>query len=46
LDCNALVKSGDAAIIKAAKKINFTPAVKDGKPVGRFVRIEYNFNLY
>lgn len=32
--------------IKAARKIKFVPAVKDGRPVSQFIQIEYNFNLY
>lgn len=32
--------------VDAARKIKFAPAVKDGKPVSMFYRIEYNFNLY
>ena len=32
--------------IQAARRIRFTPAIKDGKPVSQFVQLEYNFNLY
>lgn len=32
--------------IKAAQKIKFEPAVKDGLPVSQYVMIEYNFNIY
>ncbi|HVG38775.1 MAG TPA: energy transducer TonB [Pyrinomonadaceae bacterium] len=32
--------------IAAAQQIRFTPATKDGRPVGMYVRIEYNFNMY
>ena len=32
--------------IKAARKIKFTPAFKDGRPVSMFVQLEYSFNLY
>ena len=32
--------------IEAAKKIKFIPAVKDGKYVGTWIQLEYNFNLY
>lgn len=32
--------------IKAAQKIKFEPAVKDGLPVSQYVIIEYNFNIY
>lgn len=33
------------AAIEAAKKIKFTPAMKDGKPVSMWIQLEYNFNL-
>jgi len=29
--------------IKAARKIKFIPATKDGRPVSQFIQIEYNF---
>lgn len=32
--------------IKAARKIKFTPATKDGHPVSQAVMMEYYFNLY
>lgn len=32
--------------IKAAKKIKFIPAMKDGKYVSMWIQLEYNFNLY
>jgi TonB family protein len=32
--------------INAARKIGFTPATKDGKPVSMYMQLEYNFNLY
>jgi protein TonB len=32
--------------VAAARKIKFTPAIKDGRPVSQFIQIEYNFNLY
>lgn len=32
--------------IKAAKKIRFTPAMKDGHPVSMWMQLEYTFNLY
>jgi TonB family protein len=32
--------------IKAARRIKFTPAMIDGKPVSQHIQIEYNFNLY
>ena len=32
--------------VAAAKRIRFTPAVKDGRPVSQFVVLEYNFNTY
>jgi len=31
--------------IEAAKKIKFTPAMKEGKPVSMWMQLEYNFNL-
>lgn len=31
--------------INAARKIKFTPATKDGRPVSQFVTIEYNFYI-
>jgi TonB family protein len=31
------------ASMKAARKIKFTPAIKDGRPVSQYVQIEYNF---
>jgi TonB family protein len=34
------------AAVKAARKIKFLPAIKDGHPVSQFIQIEYNFNLY
>lgn len=32
--------------IQAARKIKFIPAMKDGKYVGMWMQLEYNFNLY
>jgi TonB family protein len=32
--------------IKAARKIRFVPAMKDGRPVSVFIQLEYNFNLF
>jgi TonB family protein len=32
--------------IEAARRINFTPAEKDGRKVSQYVTIEYNFNIY
>jgi TonB family protein len=32
--------------IEAARKINFTPAEKDGRKVSQYIVIEYNFNIY
>ena len=32
--------------VKAAKKIRFVPAMKDGHPVSMWMQLEYNFNLY
>ena len=31
--------------MEAARKIEFTPAEKDGRPVSQYVIIEYNFSL-
>lgn len=31
--------------IKSAKKIKFTPAMKDGKPVSMWMQLEYNFHF-
>jgi TonB family protein len=32
--------------IKAARRIKFEPAQKDGRPVSQYVTLVYNFNLY
>ena len=32
--------------MKAAEKIKFEPATKDGRPVSMFMQLEYNFNCY
>ncbi len=32
--------------MKAARNIKFSPAIKNGKPVSQFIRVEYNFNIY
>ena len=32
--------------VQAAQKIKFTPATLNGRPVGMFMQLEYNFNLY
>jgi TonB family protein len=32
--------------VSAARKIRFTPAMKDGTPVSMHIQLEYNFNLY
>ena len=32
--------------IEAARRIKFTPATKDGRPVSMYIQLEYNFNLY
>jgi TonB family protein len=32
--------------VRAARKIRFQPAMKDGHPVSMFIQIEYNFNVY
>jgi TonB family protein len=34
------------AATAAARKIQFTPAEKDGRPVSQYVTVIYNFNLY
>jgi TonB family protein len=34
------------ACIEAAKQIKFVPAMKDGKPVGMWMQLEYNLNLF
>jgi hypothetical protein len=31
--------------VKAAQKIKFKPATRDGKPVAMWMQLEYNFNL-
>jgi hypothetical protein len=31
---------------KAAQKIKFSPATRDGNPVSVYVQLEYNFHLY
>jgi len=31
---------------KAAQKIKFSPATRDGNPVSMYVQLEYNFQLY
>lgn len=32
--------------LKAARRIKFVPAMKDGVPVSMYIQLEYNFNLY
>jgi TonB family protein len=32
--------------VEAVRKIKFTPASKDGRPVSMYMQLEYNFNLY
>ena len=32
--------------VKAARRIKFEPAIKDGQPVSALLQLEYNFNLY
>ena len=32
--------------LSAARKIKFTPAMKDGQPVSMYIELQYNFNLY
>ncbi len=35
-----------AESVQAARRIKFTPATKDGKPVSVFMELQYNFNLF
>lgn len=32
--------------VEAARGIEFTPALKDGRPVSQYVTVEYNFNIF
>ncbi|HKG16002.1 MAG TPA: energy transducer TonB [Pyrinomonadaceae bacterium] len=32
--------------VRAARKIKFKPAFKDGHAVSQYVTLEYNFNIY
>jgi TonB family protein len=32
--------------VRAARRIKFTPANRDGKPVSMYMQLEYNFSLY
>jgi TonB family protein len=32
--------------IAAAQRIKFAPAMKDGRAVSQYIRVEYNFNIY
>ncbi len=32
--------------ISAARRIQFTPATKEGRAVSQYIRVEYNFNIY
>ena len=34
------------AAIQAARRIKFTPAMKDGRPVSMYIQLEYNFHLF
>jgi TonB family protein len=34
------------AAIEAARRIQFDPAIKDGKPVSQYQLVEYHFNIY
>lgn len=34
------------AAVKAARRIKFIPAMKDGQPASQYVQLEYTFNLY
>ncbi|HKS28991.1 MAG TPA: energy transducer TonB [Pyrinomonadaceae bacterium] len=42
----SLPRGLDKKAIEAARRIVFIPAMKDGKFVSQYVRIEYNFNVY
>ena len=35
-----------AKAVEAARRIKFTPATRDGKPVSMWMELQYNFNLY
>lgn len=43
---SGLTKSKTEASVKAAKKIKFQPAIKDGKPVNVTKIVQYVFSLY
>lgn len=43
---NALKGGLTETAVEAARKIKFTPATKDGRPVSQFVSIEYHFNIF
>jgi TonB family protein len=32
--------------VEAARRIEFAPAMKDGRPVSQYIQIDYNFYLY
>jgi TonB family protein len=32
--------------VRAARRIKFEPAIKDGQPVSQYIKVEYNFNIY
>jgi TonB family protein len=32
--------------VNAARRVTFTPALRDGRPVSQYVTIDYNFNVY
>ncbi|HEX8161442.1 MAG TPA: TonB family protein [Pyrinomonadaceae bacterium] len=34
------------AAVRAARRLKFVPATKDGRPVSQYVTIDYNFNIY
>jgi TonB family protein len=34
------------AAMQAARRIKFTPAMKEDRPVSMYIQLEYNFNLY
>jgi TonB family protein len=38
--------SYDERVVEAARKLKFTPAMKDGRAVSQYLRIEYRLNIY
>jgi TonB family protein len=43
---NGLPDGLNESAIAAARRIKFTPAIKDGRPVSMYMQTMYNFNLY